>query len=69
MIINNMIRFQRRNMGCWDVCDDVDRDKLIIPILEFNSVYELINYIHETLPFTQDESEYKVRIKDDVVVW
>ena len=67
-----MINFLRRNVGCWEVCKDVDRNRYAIPMLEFETEDDLFEYIRETLPFTKDESEYKLRINEEgdaVVHW
>jgi len=69
-----MIKFQRRNIGCWGVCDDVGdfRSCTNIPVLEFETEEELLEYVRLTLPFTTDEKEFKLRINDEgkmVVHW
>lgn len=68
-----MIKFQRRGMGCWYDCPDVKLDEYgypeEIPMLEFEDEKELFEYVRETLPFTKNESDYKLRINDDVLVW
>lgn len=67
-----MIKFLRRNIGCWEVCEDVgdSRSCMNIPLLKFDTEEELLVYVRTTLPFTKDESEYKLRINDagDMVV-
>jgi len=65
-----MINFQRRNVGCWEACEDVgdSRNCKKIPLLEFKTEEDLLEYIRETLPFTKNESEYKLRINGDCVV-
>jgi len=64
-----MIKFQRRNIGCWGICKDVGdfRTCANIPLLEFNSEDELLAYVRGVLPFTSDESEHKLRIDGDMV--
>jgi hypothetical protein len=68
-----MIKFQRRSLNCWNVCEDIiDRNKYDIPLLEFETKEELFDYIHTTLPFTTNEKDYKLRINeagDAVVHW
>lgn len=67
-----MIKFQRRNVGCWEICEDVNRNKFDIPILEFENECTLLDYIRKTLPFTQNEDDYKLRINPEgtcVVHW
>ena len=63
-----MIKFQRRNIGCWEICDDVDRNRQHIPVLEFETETALLEYVAEVLPWTTTDPNYKLRIKDDVVV-
>jgi len=66
-----MITFRRRNVGCWDVCDDIKNRLQDIPLLEFDNVDDLFDYIRETLPFVKDEKDYKLRLNKEstAVVW
>ena len=63
-----MLHFHRRRLGCWNACDDYDYMTMdSIPVLTFANENELFEWIKKTLPFTQDESAYKLRIVDDWV--
>jgi len=63
------IKFHRRRIGCWGVCEDCEDFRVGLPPLEFNSEEELFDYIRKTLPFVNDETEYKLRIDGDCVMW
>ena len=65
-----MIKFQRRNVGCWAGCKDVgdSRSCTNIPLLEFDTEDELLEYVRNTLPFTKNENKYKLRIDGDCVL-
>ena len=65
-----MVKFRRRNIGCWDRSppDFVDRMQGL-SLLEFESKKKVIEYIKESLPFVLEYPEkYKLRIKDRVVI-
>lgn len=66
-----MIKFMRRDVGCWDKTppDFHDRMKGPMPVLEFDSEKELFQYINDTLPWTKDDPKYQLRIEDNCVVF
>jgi len=59
-----MIRFRKRDIGCWREADSNTVDKTPI---EFKNEEELFNYIKREQPWT-DNDEYPLQVSDSCVV-